>query len=448
VRPALFTALLAAAGLCVLILTPPFQVPDSGSHFFRAFELSRGQIISEKRGPVTGGVLPRAVQEERGRYGDLPRHGETKLTVGDFRQRLTASPALTEAELRRTEFVTHQYSLFSPVVYLPQSLAIALSVRLHLRDIAAFYLASLFGLCFCLCCWWASLRALDFSPRYQGMVFAVASLPATLFLSASVSADGVTISLCILSVALALRLRQSFSQRGFLAFLAVTALVSLCKTIYFTVPLAVLPLALGAPPRRRARAVQVLVAAVLPMLLWSALTRDTFSVWNVSIHVDPAAQLRFVLAHPLLVSEKFAVTLFESRRFTSVSLVGLLGWLDAPLPPGYVTLAYLLLFAASLLGSADDARHVGARAAAWMLALFLAFVLLLCLSQYLTWNAVGGDFTVMQGRYLLPFVLVLMLLPPRLVTLPPRALVPLLLLAAGVLWWGTVQTLARRYWIL
>jgi len=144
---------------------------------------------------------------------------------------------------------------------------------------------------------------------------------------------------CILSVALALRLRHHFTRPLFAAFLCVTVLVSLCKTIYFTVPLAVLPLVLSSLPfssrETRIRTFQVLAAALLPTLIWSALTRHTFSVWNTAFAVDPAAQLQYVLSHPFLVLHKFALQLFRHLGETRAMLVGVLGWLDTRLGQGY-----------------------------------------------------------------------------------------------------------------
>ena len=40
-RPQLLTALLGVGALACLVLTPPFQTPDAGSHFLRAWQLAR-----------------------------------------------------------------------------------------------------------------------------------------------------------------------------------------------------------------------------------------------------------------------------------------------------------------------------------------------------------------------------------------------------------------------
>jgi len=109
-----------------------------GSHFFRIFELSRGQVIAEKRGPVSGGLIPAAAKDEFTRYSDIPFHPERKLTVEELERRLRESLRLTPEALENTRFVPCPYVLYSPVPYLPPLAAVILATRLHLLDITAF----------------------------------------------------------------------------------------------------------------------------------------------------------------------------------------------------------------------------------------------------------------------------------------------------------------------
>jgi hypothetical protein len=50
-------------GVLAIFLTPPFQVPDEHTHFYRAYDVSRGHLFA--RAPV---VLPKTVTALQGQY--------------------------------------------------------------------------------------------------------------------------------------------------------------------------------------------------------------------------------------------------------------------------------------------------------------------------------------------------------------------------------------------
>jgi hypothetical protein len=59
IRPDIvFLALAPLVGLACLILTPPFQVADEPSHFFRIVQIAEGGLVGERRGAEAGGDIP------------------------------------------------------------------------------------------------------------------------------------------------------------------------------------------------------------------------------------------------------------------------------------------------------------------------------------------------------------------------------------------------------
>src|SRR4051812_35126073 len=58
-----FLAVSLIFGICFILLTPPFQVPDEFSHFFRAWQISEGRILSEKTNNRAGGELPLSLEK-------------------------------------------------------------------------------------------------------------------------------------------------------------------------------------------------------------------------------------------------------------------------------------------------------------------------------------------------------------------------------------------------
>jgi len=451
-RPQLLTALLGVGALACLVLTPPFQTPDAGSHFLRAWQLARGQLFAEKRAAATGGELPRAAIADATRFSDLPFHAERKLSRTEFRARLEASAPLTDESLRTLDFAGFSNTaLYSPVPYLPQAAAIALAARLHLRDLAAFYLASLAALFASLLCFFLAFRALASSLRAAALAFVTGGLPMSLFLLGSLNPDGLTLSLCVLNAALALRLRARFERRQFLFFLFTAALISACKTLYFFAPLAALALLCAdinwISRTGLSRISMVLLATLMPTLCWSLCTQHLFS--PIVPGVAPLAQLDYTLHHLGEVLAGFATTLYSSRRDLWIMLVGQLGWLDTRLSRATINTATALLFAAAMLRTSPPSSPWSARDLLFRWSTFASFLIALCLSCYLAWSPVGGALDGLQGRYFLPFLFILLESLPPLLPAPGRWGQSALLGIAIA--WSTVAirtaaTLAQRYW--
>ena len=59
IRPEIiFLVTAVLVGMACLILTPPFQVADEPSHFFRIVQIAQGGIIGERRGADSGLLRP------------------------------------------------------------------------------------------------------------------------------------------------------------------------------------------------------------------------------------------------------------------------------------------------------------------------------------------------------------------------------------------------------
>src|SRR5438874_141026 len=100
------------SGLLLCFATPPFRVPDEANHFFRAYEISEGSLLSTKRDGVAGGELPSSIVSLPRRVtGPVPRNPSYKRPsiVEEFSKPL---------EREQREFVSYSNkALYSPVAY-------------------------------------------------------------------------------------------------------------------------------------------------------------------------------------------------------------------------------------------------------------------------------------------------------------------------------------------
>ena len=61
-----FLAVGAVAGLLFVLATPAFEGADEPAHWRRAYQVSEGVILAERRGDQVGGFLPASVKARRG----------------------------------------------------------------------------------------------------------------------------------------------------------------------------------------------------------------------------------------------------------------------------------------------------------------------------------------------------------------------------------------------
>ncbi len=444
-------------GFACLVVTPPFQTPDSGNHLGRAFQISQGILIAEQRGQQTGGLVPQALVADIGQYGDLPFQPEHRISFQVWRDRLRASGHLTNDASVPLVFMNFpNTSRYLPVPYLPQALGQLVARSLRAPDLIAIYLSGLFALISSSLLLLAAFRALDFSSRMTTICFLVAGMPMSAFLLGSISPDGQTLALALLAFALAHRVQHKPDARTLAALVVVSSLLGACKGLYCIVPLGLLPVALSGLVRRGERVAASLFAAcvaacaILPTLIWSLLTRGQYNALNPDPRIDPSEQIHFLLTHPITGFVLLARDFLSRAPNLVHSMIGVLGWLDTPLPHWLVILyaggmTLLVLFAAEGKGS-STALSIRV----WMAGSCLAFAFAMSLISYLTWTPVGANAVEgLQGRYYLPIMPLLLSAAPVMVS-PVQRWVRAREAAPILLWLISSSTLMvnllHRYW--
>ncbi|HQT46907.1 MAG: hypothetical protein B7X08_00475 [Acidocella sp. 20-63-7] len=409
------------SGLLMAFITPPGQSPDEPAHFARADGLLRGKIMGERMGVLdlnTGGR-----EWTSGEYVDA---GLFESSFGRNTE-IAGHPVVTARDfgLMRTHPSDHSRIfaendntvLYFPMVYLPATLGLALSLALHTSP----YIGILFARVFMLTAFLTlGVLALWLAAFGEAALFAVLILPMTLFLAGSLNTDGVLIGMVALSCAA--YSRGSWGYRWL-------ALVLLALFLSVKPPYMLLLAAFALPlfgPGFWARARDAVLAA-LPVLLWVVLAAIfvlvPFSVTRYhpgplyagdrSIwldQTDSAANLHILLSDPsrFIVLPVRSIALWGG--YWLEGMIGILGLSQITMPQGYYVLWGVAL-AVAFSGSVFCRRPQAVPdRTALVNFLFIGFLLLgtgwlILISLYLDWSTVGRD-TIAggQGRYLIPLL--------------------------------------------
>jgi uncharacterized membrane protein len=274
----------------------------------------------------------------------------------------------------------------------------------------------------------------------------LAMLPMTSALYVSASQDALIISLSLLVVGVVDRVgtEQRPASGGELVVIAIAAaLVGMARPPYAVT--ALLPLAIRKRSSRRELLATLGISACT--LIWVVYSMETASV---PMHgADAEVQLRHLLHSPwaILPLAWHTMTGFGVGYFRE--FIGVLGWLDAPLPRWFLLAASAAL-GAGLLGVC--ASPSGPRPWLPVLGVILGSAAIFG-AQYLTWTRPLAPFVDgVQGRYFIPLAAVLALsLPaapkfirPKLPWLSMAGIVFLANLAPAVV----LRTIVLRYYLV
>jgi len=403
-RTYLITALVG--GAVMAFLSPPFQAPDEPNHFFRAQALSEGYVVAQRQ-PEKVGAPMRAVIPHWALtlMGNIPGHPDKKQTVDALKARRDApanDPSIMFVDFRNS-------ALYSPVVYVPQAVGLALGRLLRMPLLDAYYLGRLLNLIASVAlCYWTALRL----PYGQLTFVMIALCPMFLFEQASFSADALTYALAAAFCGAVLRESvhpgTPLGRHTVIALALMGALMGLTKPSTGPLPLfalLILRRTSGSPPRRPWAAVMVVIGiSWATMLGWSVMMRGMYLIANPTPGIDPAGQRAWIVAHPREFADILWHTFLVYWSPLLHSAVGMLGWLDTALAWRYVRLFYGALIVSGVVAGGRAAHARWAERGLAVLLMILTYLAMAVIS-YLTWTPVGAHLIEgWQGRYFLPLI--------------------------------------------
>jgi uncharacterized membrane protein len=450
-------------GLVMMIITPPFQVPDEPVHLYRAWQISEFNLLKLKDD------MPKALAE----FGDTCRRmnfsTHEKTSVKEIRSMASIKIDPGQRTFREsTNYI---------IPYLPQAIGIGIGRLLHLDLLWIFYLGRLMNLIASIILVIIAIRII---PVFKWLFTMAGLLPMTLYQFASLSYDAGTIGLSFILLALILRLafyEGADIKRLLVWIFIISALLATSKPPYFLIALAflIVPVAKIGSIRRYAISFSVLIImSLMVSQMWAPVRRIADGISDVpgmkehrtlffpvnnpfkklaGIHqsmlgfsrmvpalatggawtghfsdvndettdgdettsqtvpvtttqnpVNAGDQVRFILANPLEYMGILAATLKTSGNLYMVSLIGLFGWIDTQIPDllAYINLIFLILLAMML---PVDKIKLSLKQKLVLLSTFLVCFILIETALYLYCNPVGSNHIIaVQGRYFIAVV--------------------------------------------
>ncbi|BAP55018.1 putative membrane protein [Thioploca ingrica] len=397
-------------GVLVILITPPFQVPDEHSHFFRALEVSQGDLIPTVNGNVAGGLIPvNAIATGGELAGYLAFNPQSKQSFEKLAYFFKLPPEPLKKQFAKS-------TAYPPVPYLPPLIGISVGKLFHLSWLKTMYLGRVTSLFVWLLCLYLTIKVI---PTSKWLVVVLALSPMTIFQAASLSADSLTIALSFLFIAIFLKLALEenikFTPLVITLLIIIAILISLCKQAYisliflfFLIPIKKLGL-----KRYGLFFSLMFLFTVSSLVFWYHLAREayaTFPFQHFKLTTSYHEQLSFILTHPL----QYLVVLFNTIKLYGVQLIegfiGKLGWLDTSLPRWLLFLhAAMLIFYA--LTDSKPGVTISLFQKIIIFTVWLGSIILIFTLLYLTIAPIGHPVVeTLQGRYFIPIGILFFLL--------------------------------------
>lgn len=359
---------------------------DEPHHFFRAFEIANGGMISKKVGPdnIGGDILPRAV------YGFTDDKAE--IDWNDT-----------------TEVAFQTVVLYSPLTYFPQALGIKVAGMLT-NNVSRIYRGGIYSnalICLILC-----IAALYFTPFGRRALFVFMMFPMSLEQVASISPDGLAISLSVFFVSYVAHLsykKKAIKATDIAVLLSAGMVLSLCKIVYIVLLLLVFLIPNEKfTSKANAHLVKfgLIVIAGILNLLWLKIASGFLIEFREG--VNSAQQVKYVLAHPidycLIIARTFDSSLSSWIECMIGTHLGALNIRTAQI----ICNGFIVLFVATLCDSTMEGCIARKYDATILMLVFLLGLLAIISSLYVQWTAVAFPLVEgIQGRYFIPLMSVL-----------------------------------------
>lgn len=407
-----FAVLAIVFGVTFLLITPPFQSPDENRHFYRAYHMSQGSMFSTRMDGRVGGYLPKKVKESLEQFSEMRGRDDRIISRSDIMKSISQNGDET------MEFVDFpSMAVYTPVSYVPQAIGIRLSRLFSDSAILALYSGRLITLI----CWIIALfYAIRITPIFKWLFVALALLPMSVFIHASVSADTITNAVAFLLIATIFKQAfsdQKQSRKQYITLIIFVFLLASAKFLYSPLVLLFLLIPLKNMANRKQYLLRFFglgIVALCTAASWPLIQSVGYVPYadynpNFSDKVNLLAcsdineQLTYILEHGSYIFFVWGNSLVESFNVYYTGFIGNFGWGEVPLPSLALVFGY---FGLLLIALTDGNSHFR-MSRSQRLILFVPFSInfaLVITSQLLIWTCVGSDVVDnLQGRYLIPF---------------------------------------------
>jgi len=388
-------------GLFMAVFNPPFTgVPDEQDHYWKAWSIANGYFW------CTGNnVIPKSAE-------NLPKRIEPVKIEGINGKKIALRKiydALIAEDSNKTKVISGAFCTAMPFGYLPQALGLNIGRIFHFSPLLDFYLARLFNLLLVIAITFWAIRIIPFG---KIILLLIGLLPMTVQQIASLSYDGLHISLIFLFLAYILKLaaeKEVGIGKKEMIFLFLLSLIGFnIKPGYFVLSLLVFLLPINKFRNKKTYWFFVIFFVSVNIIIFLIIQNLFRNGISAKEGIDVQHQMLNVIHDPLNFIYIAMQTFYKKIIFFIETFIFKPGWLNDSL--SYVFYLFAIFGLIILIKNEEEKVNL-TNCQRWiLLGTFLACFFVVFLSLYAIWTKVGAEVVSgVQGRYFLSIFPILVL---------------------------------------
>lgn len=376
----------------LVYLLPPFQSPDEFAHYCKSYSLLKFNFFE----PVVS--INQSLHNFMNNYESIPFHRENKVSNQNLNntQRLKWNDFSTE--VNRGILATN---IYLPIIYIPQSIAIATGKILNLKIDKTYKLGRFINIILCLV-----ILSVAFNIHKPSITtLAIIFTPMTLFQMSYTTPDGLLFTLVVLIFSLIKKIMEEEGINYELLLILSLSIITFCGHRLYCVPFLIIPSFILASKKELKKSILFFVSLVGVFVAWLLLYKS-----NVHETIKDGYTLYYKGTYYLTnISETLKIifnTLTDEGKlhFYWRSFFGQLGWLDYNIPSNAL---YILTFLLVTLFVFELKLKNNIRRNVILFMLVLSSLVLIFLALLIQWTPFPNATIVegIQGRYFIPIAL-------------------------------------------
>lgn len=408
----IFLIVFTAMAIMFNLLVPAKLGPDEGAHLNTVYKISENlmgwQSSADDQSVIT------AEEADNGLTTDAPSHNYYVKYYNWLKSRTTSKQVET----------SYWGSQENPkVTYLPAAIGVVLGRLLHLSAAGIITMGRIISFIPVLFLLYYAIRR---TVRGKELIFVLAMLPSMIQEATTINADGIDISLSLALTVAVMRVcyaeKDKFRYLDYGMIIATTLLLARCK-YGALMPLALLPLLIFMKKRKETeREDKILSWASLALTIISVifgffpLIHRTVGAYSPTLWSD-CYTFSDIIHDPVHIIFLLGSTIYHQLDFYLLTIGGTnLGWMNMILPQ-YITVVMLMLLFMSAIPAEKEKGVFSVKTRIFMFIVALMGIGFAVGGMLIAWTQKDAEFiNGVQGRYFLPFVLLLgiSLMPERL----------------------------------
>ena len=406
-------------GLIIMMMIPPFQVPDEAQHFEKAYVISQGKFIPENHDGKVGFYLSKEIVDTVDNY--------TKEVFGDRDKKMSYSSLILSDRLPvdygNVKFVNFSTAGSNVAVHIVPAIGIVCGKAVakitqggHASVVYLLYFARFANLMM-----YVILvgLAIKLSPILKKTMLLVGIMPQSLFMAASVSYDSLMIAMSFISLGIIFKLifddLYSLNIKNMICLAVFATIYLVSKPIYLPIFLLLFFI-----PKNKFKdtkhfmkmagifCLMIFVGYLLTRIPGYFIKNVTTSASNNGNNISlTGQQIAYLKSHPMAFFKAVYVSFFGNLPYYISTMVATFGLIDTYVPQFICYLYLLLIIITGIIEMSKCPYEIS-----WVMRIssilcYIISFLGIFFAMYLTWApqevGIGSDLiTGVQGRYFIP----------------------------------------------